>query len=124
MFASVMFGPSYEPQEPDEYNIELFDNVGDALAALFDRHRAHGRRPLNVDLLAGQSTALTFPTFTTGTCFQLYDIGPGNYSNDNLLEFTDEQQATIIKQVKTGQWDWYLSLNDDGYGAYVKVSKV
>jgi hypothetical protein len=122
MFASVMFGPNYEPQEPGPETIELFENVGDALTALFDRHRAHGRRPLNVDLLAGQSIALTFPAFSVGTYFQLYDIGPGNYSNDNLLEFTDEQQAAIIDQVKNREWDWHLSLNNDGYDTYVKVS--
>lgn len=122
MFASVMYGPSYEPEEPNSENIELFNNIGEAIAAMFERHRAHGRYPCNVDLLAGVSMGLAFPVFSVSTYFQLYDIGPANYDGNHLLQFTAEQQATIIDQVRNREWDYHLALNDDGYGHYVKVS--
>lgn len=122
MLASVMYGPSYEAQEPDAYNIELFNDLGEAITAMFERHRAHGRRPLNVDLLAGQSMALSFPAFSVGTYFQMYEVGEGDSPNGETLDFTEEQQTSIIDQVKNREWDYHLALNDDGYGHYVKVS--
>lgn len=126
MLASIMYGPSYEPQEPDEFNIELFADLGEAITAMFNRHRAHGRQPLNVDLLAGQSTALTFPAFSVSTYFQLYEIDaePGTiYSPLPVVTYTMEKRREIVEQVNTREWDWHLSLNNDGYDTYVKVSK-
>lgn len=122
MFASVMFGPNYEPQEPGPETIELFDTVGDAITALFERHRTHGRYPCNVDLLAGVSMGLAFPAFNIGTSFQLYDIGPENTDDSgHPLRFTDDQQSRIIEQVKTSHWDWYLILEHNGFDNYVRA---
>jgi hypothetical protein len=116
MYAATLFGPSYDTSNGhDAENIEVFGTVGQAIEAMFDRHRAHGRRPLNVDVLTGYSMALTFPAFTEGTAMQLYDIGSLLPRRKNL--------PAVIERINSGQWDWYLILEHNGSDIYVRTHR-
>lgn len=116
MYAATLFGPSYDTSNGhNAENIEVFDTVGQAIEAMFDRHRQHGRYPCNVNLLTGYSQALTFPGFTAGTAMQLYDIG-------FLLPYGDKLPAAV-ERINSGEWDWYLILEDNGSDYYVRTHR-
>lgn len=120
MIAALLYGPHYEAAEPAPSNIELFDNIGEAIAALFNRHRAHGRAPQGAKYLDGHTEVVLFPTFAVSTYFQCYDVSPdGGWGSP---QFSLNLQRAIAAEVVEHEWDYHLSLNDDGYGAYVKVS--
>lgn len=117
MYAATLFGPSYDTSNGhNEDNIEVFDTVGQAIEAMFDRHRLHGRYPAHMDMISGYSQALIFPAFGAGTAMQLYEIG-------FLLPRNDEEIQKIIERIDSCNWDWYLILEDNGSDHYVRTHR-
>jgi len=122
MIAATFHGPNHFVPNYDESTIEVFDNIGHAIAALFDRYDAKGERPLPVRYLDGiQWDDLPFRFVEEGDSFQCYvvpddvtDSGP--YAEGAVLE--------ALSAVHAGLWDYRLVLRlADDRSASISVEK-
>lgn len=117
MYAAALFGPSYDTSNGhDLEHLEMFDTVGQAIEAMFDRHRAHGRQSFNITNANGYNMALMFPAFGAGTALQLFDVG-------FLRPHTESRKLELLDRVAAGLWDWYLILEHNGSDIYVRTHR-
>jgi hypothetical protein len=111
MIAATFHGPNHSPNH-DESSIEVFDNIGHALAALFERYDANGRRHLPVRFLNGNHGDIIFPVVTEGHYFECYRID----SLDNSVPPGDEVIEDALTAVHVGVPDYTLTLTPDAIG--------
>lgn len=103
MIAATFHGPNHFLPNHDESTIEVFENIGHAMSALFDRYDAKGERDLPVRYLNGNHGNIPFRFVELGDSFECYKLteGPDHVGNDAVEALT---------AVHTGLWDYRLRL--------------
>jgi hypothetical protein len=113
---ATFHGPNYDSLVNDEYNIEVFDSLGHAMSALFDRYDSGGARALPVYYLNGFKDTTYFPMVTGGhyLCCYLIPEDSGSSHEGVILE--------ALTAVHGGVWDYRLVLIGDRPDGTVSVS--
>jgi hypothetical protein len=102
MIAATFHGPNHFVPNYDESTIEVFENIGHAISALFDRYDSKGEHPLPVRYLDGNHGDIPFRFVEEGDYFECYKV-------------TDPDPAVVetlvaLAALHTGLWDYRLSL--------------
>jgi hypothetical protein len=124
MIAATFHGPNHFIPSHDEHTIEVFENIGHAISALFDRYDADGERPLPVRYLDGNHGDIPFRFVELGDSFECYRID----SLDGSTPPGDDATEDALTAVHIGLPDYVLTLmrpfNDSGaaYDGTVSVS--
>jgi hypothetical protein len=119
MIAATFHGPNHFIPSHDEHTIEVFENIGHAISALFDRYDADGERPLPVRYLDGNHGDIPFRFVELGDSFECYRITELG---------TEDATLEALTAVHIGLPDYVLTLmrpfNDSGaaYDGTVSVS--
>jgi hypothetical protein len=115
MIAATFHGPNHFVPNYDESTIEVFENIGHAISALFDRYESKGDRNLEVRYLNGSKWRVPFPYVELGDYFQCYNI-PGKHPRE-LMDARgmvgDEAQAIVndaLTAVHANLWAYRLRL--------------
>jgi hypothetical protein len=120
MIAATFHGPNHFLPNHDESTIEVFENIGHAISALFDRYESHGDRNLEVRYLNGGKWRVPFPHVEKGDSFECYKIE----SLDGSVPPGDDAIEEALTGVHTGLWDYRLVLRlADDRSVYVTVEK-
>ena len=61
MIAATFHGPNYWAANHDETTVEIYDDLGQVIEALFDRTDSNGRRDCSYDTLDGAHHSVRFP---------------------------------------------------------------
>jgi len=101
MIVCTFHGPNHFFPSHDESSIEVYENIGHAISALFDRYDAKGKRTLPVRYLNGGKWRVPFPHVELGDYFNCYRIT----ATDPELQVIDALGA-----VHGGAWDYRLTL--------------
>jgi hypothetical protein len=109
MIAATFHGPNHFVPNYDESTIEVFENIGHAIAVLFDRYDAKGERPLPVRYLDGSHGAVPFRFVEEGDSFECYKMDD-DYTVDDSGPVTVGQILEALTAVHMGVWDYRLSL--------------
>lgn len=108
MIAATFHGPNYWSPNHDESTIEVFESMGHAMAALFERYDAHGKRPLPVRYLDGNHGNIRFPNVEYGTGMDCYaidsDLPPLGQPIDGAAVLD------ALSDVHMNIWDYRLTL--------------
>jgi hypothetical protein len=121
MIAATFHGPNYNSPNNDESTIEVFENNGHVITALFERYDANGRRPLPVRFLNGNFGDIIFPAVTPGHYFQCWEITDIEDESD-----AEGQVLEALSRVHIGSPDWTMHLRPDerrGTGVMILVEK-
>ena len=123
MIAAVLNGPSYGAPNHDERSIEVFNNLGEVIDALFDRYSSNGKRTCDVRTLDGGHALTLFPTFGEGCQFTCYEV-----LAPSLVTRTAGERESIVMEVLTavhgGHWDYDVELiTTDGDLLTVNIEK-
>jgi hypothetical protein len=105
MIAATFHGPNHFVPNYDESTIEVFENIGHAIAVLFDRYDTKGERYLPVRYLDGNRGDIPFDHIELGDSFECYKV-PDDFMEqpgDGLIE-------EALTAVHTGLWDYRLVL--------------
>jgi hypothetical protein len=106
MIAATFHGPNHFRPNHDESTIEVFDNIGHAISALFERYDNKGEHNLPVRYLNGGKWRVPFPHVELGDWFQCYQINsapvPQHIGNDAVLD--------ALTAVHGDMWDYRLRL--------------
>lgn len=99
MIAATLTGPHHFAPNYDESSIELFENLDEAVDALFERYSSNGSRQCTVRTLDGRTEETYFPAFGEESKFTCYKI-------------TTEQPDTdeVLSAVHGGWWDYTVEL--------------
>jgi hypothetical protein len=106
MIACTFHGPNHFVPNHDESTIEVFENMGHAISALFDRYDAQGERPLPVRYLDGMHGDIPFRFVELGDSFECYKL-PTNWQSPILRAEAIENTLTAVH---VGVWDYRLML--------------
>lgn len=96
------------PVNNDESTIEVFDHIGDAMVAMFERYHAEGRTILTANYLDGSIANIIHPAYGEGAEFTCYEVAGPLYG-----EPTEEQVMDALTDVHSGVWGWKLTLTPD-----------
>lgn len=100
---ATFHGPNYSSPNDDESTIEVFDSLGHAMSALFDRYDSNGARALPVRYLNGFDETTLFPCVTEGHYLRCYLI-PGGFPPK------ERQIMDALTTVHAGVPDYTLTL--------------
>lgn len=103
MIVATFHGPNHFVPNYDETTIEVFENVGHALSALFDRYDSHGEENLPVHYLNGSTWRIPFPHVELGDSFEVYNVSPLPVLSERVVE-------DALTAVHAGLWDYKLRL--------------
>lgn len=103
MIAATFHGPNHFVPDYLVSTIEVFENVGHAMSALFDRYEAHGTKPLPVTYLDGLYGDIQFKDVELGDSFECYQIGDDWHPDPMAIE-------DVLTAVHAGVWDYKLRL--------------
>jgi hypothetical protein len=106
MIVATFHGPNHFVPNYDESTIEVFDNIGHAISALFDRYDAKGERTLLVRYLNGGKWRVPFPHIELGDYFECYKID----GLDGSTPPGDDAIEDALTAVHAGLWDYKLRL--------------
>jgi hypothetical protein len=108
MIAATFHGLNHYIPNHDESSIEVFENIGHAISALFDRYESHGERNLEARYLNGGKWRRAFHA-ELGDSFECYLIDAplgtnqgGHISDDTVLD--------ALTAVHAGLWSYKLRL--------------
>ena len=120
MIAATFNGPNHWSPNHDESTIEVFENIGHAISALFDRHEDKGSRPNPVRYLDGNHGNIIFRGIEQGDGFECYRIN----ALDGSVPPGEEAIEDALTAVHAGLWDYRLVLRRaDDASVYVTVEK-
>ncbi len=104
MIVATFHGPNHFLPNHDESTIEVFENIGHAISALFDRYDSKGEGNLPVRYLNGGHWRIPFPHVELGDSFECYKI-------DGSAHPIHELQVNMgLEAVHQGVWDYRLLL--------------
>jgi hypothetical protein len=106
MIAATFHGPNHFLPNHDESTIEVFENIGHAISALFDRYDSKGEHPLPVRYLDGNHGDIPFRFVEEGDSFECYTVN----SLDGSTPPGDEAIEDVLTAVLVGVWNYRLSL--------------
>ena len=105
MIACTFHGPNHFVPNYDETTIEVFENIGHAISALFDRYDAKGERALPVRYLDGMHGDIPFRFVELGDSFECYKL------DGTAPPMGHELQVNMgLEAVHMGVWDYRLTL--------------
>lgn len=110
MIAATLTGPSYFAPSYDESSIELFENLDEAVDALFDRYSSNGSRPCTVRTLDGRTEEAYFPAFGEESKFTCYKIVTNPVTEALSELFREETVGEVLSAVHGGWWDYTVEL--------------
>ena len=120
MIAATFHGPNHFVPNYDESTIEVFENIGHAIAALFDRYDQGKRYPQPVRYLDGNHGDILFPFTEEGDSFECYKL----HTNWQSAPLRDEATEDALTAVHIGAWDYRLVLRlADDRSVSVSVEK-
>jgi hypothetical protein len=123
MIAATFHGPNHFLPNHDESTIEVFDNIGHAISALFDRYDAKGERPLPARYLDGNGGDIPFRFVEKGDSFECYVI-PDDFADEAMPGMDEGVIEDALTAVHIGLWNYRLVLRlADDRSAYVTVEK-
>lgn len=106
MIAATFHGQNHYAPNYDEANIEVYENIGHAISALFDRYDSHGERNLEVRYLNGGKWRRPFPHVELGDSLECYLI-----PDDFAAQPGDEGIILeALTAVHAGLWSYKLRL--------------
>jgi hypothetical protein len=70
--AATFHGPEHDKPNHDESSIEVFDNLGEVITTLFERHLTYGARPLPIRFLSGAHGNIPFLGIEPGHYFKCW----------------------------------------------------
>jgi hypothetical protein len=106
MIGATFHGPNHFVPNHDESTIEVFENIGHAISALFDRYDKGERWPQPVHYLNGNHGDILFPLVEVGDYFDCYRID----SLDGSTPPGDEAIEDALTAVHGGLRDYRLTL--------------
>jgi hypothetical protein len=106
MIAATFHGPNHFVPNYDETVIEVYDNIGHAISALFDRYESNGTDNLPVTYLNGGNWRVPFPHVELGDWFECYHLNV-NWRSSPLR---DEAVEDVLTAVHAGLWSYKLQL--------------
>lgn len=90
MIVATFHGPNHFLPNHDESTIEVFENIGHAISALFDRYDNGARVHQPVHYLNGSHDYVLFPFVEVGDYFDCYrlseDATDGSLSEEGVIE--------------------------------------
>lgn len=107
MIVATFHGPNHFVPNYDETTIEVFENVGHAISALFDRYDTGRKFPVPVRYLDGNAADTIFPFTELGDGFECYKLSEDSADNGSLAE---EGVIEALSAVHLGVWDYRLTL--------------
>ena len=105
MIAATFHGPNHFVPNYDESSIEVFENVGHAMSALFDRYESRGVGNLPVLYLNGGTWRIPFPHVELGDSFEVYNLSVNRHA-----PLWEEAVEDALTAVHAGLWDYRLRL--------------
>lgn len=106
MIVATFHGPNHFLPNHDESTIEVFENIGHAISALFDRYDKGQRWPLRSHYLNGTYADILFPFVEVGDYFDCYQIN----SLDGSTPPGDDAIEDALTAVHGGLMDYRLTL--------------
>ena len=106
---ATFHGPNHFVPNYDETTIEIFENVGHAMFALFDRYESKGEKNLPVHYLDGGNWRIPFRHVELGDHFECYQIDAPLGRNQGG-HISEESVADALTAVHAGLWDYKLRL--------------
>lgn len=106
MIVATFHGPNHFQPNHDESTIEVFDNIGHAMSALFDRYDRGRTWPQPVRYLNGNHGDILFPFTEVGDgfdCYQIDSLDGSNPPGDDAIE-------DALTAVHGGLMDYRLTL--------------
>ncbi len=119
MIVATFHGPNHFRPNHDESTIEVFENIGHAISALFDRYDQGKTYPQPVRYLDGNHGNIIFPFTEEGDSFECYKL------DGSAPPMGHELQVNMgLEAVHQGLWDYRLVLRlADDASVYVTVEK-
>lgn len=115
MIAATFHGPNHFVPNYDETTIEVFENIGHAISALFDRYESKGESNLPVRYLNGSNWRVPFPHVELGDSFHCFTI-PGAHPRELISArgMVGDNSEAIVQDALTAvhgdMWDYKLRL--------------
>jgi len=106
MIVATFHGPNHFKPNHDESTIEVFENIGHAISALFDRYDTGRQFPVPVRYLDGNKANTIFPFTELGDGFDCYRIN----TLDGSTPPGDDAIEDALSAVHVGVWDYRLTL--------------
>ena len=106
MIVATFHGPHHFLPSHDESTIEVFENIGHAISALFDRYDKGRAWPQPVTYLNGNHGDILFPFTDLGDYFNCYRLD----SLDGSTPPGDGAIEDALTAVHGGLWDYKLTL--------------
>ena len=111
MIAATFHGPNYYSPNDDESSIEVFDSLGHAMSALFDRYDKGDRENLPVRYLNGNFGATLFPVVTKGHYLRCYRLDWDLPAQENG-PLPEDVVLDVLSAVHYGVADYVLTLTN------------
>jgi hypothetical protein len=109
MIAATFHGPNYDSSNNDESTIEVFDSIGHAMSALFDRYDSGGVWKVDVNYLDGSKESTYFPMVTEGHYLKCYLI-PDDFADEVMPGMDEGVIESALTAVHGGTADYTLTL--------------
>jgi hypothetical protein len=107
MIAATFHGPNHFVPNYDESTIEVFENIGHAIAVLFDRYDSKGEHPLPVRYLDGKQMEVPFRFVEEGDYFECYKVSADVTDSGPIAEL---EVNMALEAVHQSTWDYKLLL--------------
>jgi hypothetical protein len=110
MIAATFHGPNHFVPNYDESTIEVFENIGHAIAVLFDRYDSKGEHPLPVRYLDGKQMEVPFRFVEEGDYFECYKVTEYDGPVPSTVWLGEAAITEALTNVHIGVWDYKLLL--------------